>query len=101
MPSSGLKYFDWDDGKNRKLKAERDIGFEEIVFRIENGDLLDVLEHPDRGRFGHQNIFVVRCRDYVWLVPFVESDYSVFLKTIIPGRKATRQFPERSRKNEN
>jgi uncharacterized DUF497 family protein len=87
-----VKYFTWDDAKNETLKAERGIGFEEIVFHIERGDLLDTVEHPNQERYGGQRIFVVRRHDYVYLVPFVEDDTSVFLKTIIPSRKATKQY---------
>ncbi len=87
-----VKYFTWDDAKNETLKAERGVGFEEIVFHIERGDLLDIVEHPNPDRYGGQRIFVVRRHDYVYLVPFVEDDASVFLKTIIPSRKATKQY---------
>jgi uncharacterized DUF497 family protein len=87
-----VKYFTWDDTKNEKLKAERGIGFEEIVFLIERGGLLDVLEHPNQARYGGQLIFVVQRDDYVYLVPFVEGDKLVFLKTIIPSRKATKHY---------
>jgi uncharacterized DUF497 family protein len=87
-----VKYFAWDNEKNEKLKAERGIGFEEIVFLIERGGLLDVLEHPNQKRYGGQRIFVVQRDDYVYLVPFIEGDTLVFLKTIIPSRKATRQY---------
>jgi len=87
-----VKYFTWDDVKNEKLKAERGIGFEEIVFLIGRGDLLDVLEHPNQERYGGQQIFVVQRDDYVYLVPFVEDDKWVVLKTIIPSRKATKQY---------
>ena len=68
-----VKYFDWDDAKNAKLRTERGIGFEEIVFHIERGDLLDILEHPNPDRYAGQRIFVVRREDYVYLVPFVED----------------------------
>jgi predicted DNA binding CopG/RHH family protein len=81
-----VKYFDWDDAKNAKLRTERGIGFEEIVFHIERGDLLDILEHPNPERYGGQRIFVVRREHYVYLVPFVEDEHTVFLKTIIVGR---------------
>jgi uncharacterized DUF497 family protein len=81
-----VKYIAWDDAKNAKLRAERGIGFEDIVFHIERGDLLDVLEHPN------QRIFVVRREDYAHLVPFVEDEHRVFLTTIIPSRKATKQY---------
>lgn len=87
-----MKYFRWDGAKNDRLKAERGIGFEEIVFLIECGNLLDILEHPNQQRYGGQRIFVVRREDYVFLVPFVEGETYLFLKTIIPSRKATRQY---------
>ena len=86
-----VKYFAWDDAKNAKLKADRGIGFEDVVFHIERGDLLDILEHPNPDRYAGQRIFFVQREDYVYLVPFVEDEHSVFLKTIIPSRKATKQ----------
>lgn len=89
---NSVKYFDWDDAKNAKLRAERGIGFEDIVFHIERGDLLDILEHPNPNRYAGQRILVVRREDYVYLVPFVEDDHMLFLKTIIPSRKATKQY---------
>ena len=87
-----VKYFAWDDAKNAKLKADRGIGFEDVVFHIERGDLLDILEHPNPDRYARQRIFVVQREDYVYLVPFVEDEHSVFLKTIIPSRKATKEY---------
>jgi uncharacterized DUF497 family protein len=90
-----LKYFAWDAEKNEKLKTERGIGFEEIVFLLERGNLLDILEHPNHERYGGQRIFVVRREDYVFLLPFVEDARLVFLKTIIPSRKATKQYLEK------
>ena len=89
---NGVKYFDWDDAKNAKLRAERSIGFEEIVFHIERGDMLDILEHPNPERYGGQRIFVVRREDFVYVVPFIEDEHTVFLKTIIPSRKATKEY---------
>ena len=86
-----VKYFAWDDAKNAKLKADRGIGFEDVVFHIERGDLLDILEHPNPDRAGRR-ILVVQREHYVYLVPFVEDEHSVFLKTIIPSRKATKQY---------
>ena len=69
-----MKYFDWDDAKNAKLRAERGIGFEDIVFHIERGGLLDILEHPNADRYAGQRILVVRREEYVYLVPFVEDE---------------------------
>jgi len=87
-----VKYFAWNSDKNEWLKAERGISFEEVVFHIENGDLLDVLDHPHREKYHNQQIFVVQIEQYVYLVPFVETDTEFFLKTVIPSRKATRQY---------
>ena len=86
-----MKFFDWDDAKNAKLRANRSIGIEDVVFHIDRGDLLDILEHPNSDRYAGQRVFVVRREDYMYLVPFVEDDHAVFLKTIIPSRKATKQ----------
>ena len=72
-----VKCFAWDDAKNAKLRADRRIGFEDVVFHIERGDLLDILEHPNPDRYGGQRIFVVRREDYVYLVPFVEDEHTV------------------------
>ena len=90
-----MKYFTWDDAKNEKLKAGRDIGFEEIVFLIGQGHVLDILEHPNQQRYGGQRIVVVQRDDVVYLVPFVEDDKLIALKTIIPSRKATKQYLEK------
>ena len=87
-----VKYFAWDDAKNAKLSADRGIGFEDIVFHIERGNLLDILEHPNRERYAGRRIFVVQRDDYVYPVPFVQDEHTVFLKTIIPSRKATNQY---------
>ncbi len=87
-----MKYFAWDEAKNEKLKAERGMGFEEIVFLIACGGLLDVLEHPNQERYRGQKMFIVKREDYAYLVPFVEEENYLFLKTIIPSRKATREY---------
>ena len=92
LRGKAVKHFAWDDAKNAKLRTERGIGFEDVVFHIERGDLLDLLEHPNPERYAGQRIFVVQRDDYVYLVPFVEDEHTVFLKTIIPSRKATKQY---------
>jgi len=87
-----VKYFSWSPEKNTALIEERGISFEEIVFHIEKGDVLDLLEHPKRERYPNQRVFVVNVEGYAYLVPFVEDESEVFLKTIIPSRKATRDY---------
>ncbi len=90
-----MKYFAWDERKNEKLKADRGIGFEEIVFLIAIGRVLDILDHPKPDRYSGQRIFVIERDGYAYLVPFVEDGSSVFLKTIIPSRKATKRYLQR------
>ena len=87
-----MKHYTWNPEKNKILKKERNIGFEDVVFHIEAGDEVDILEHPNKERYPNQKISVVIIEDYVYLVPFVESDEEVFLKTIIPSRKATKHY---------
>jgi uncharacterized DUF497 family protein len=87
-----VKYFAWNAEKNEQLKAERGISFEEVVFHIENGDLLDEVDHPNQRLYPHQRMFLVRIGNYAFLVPFVKFDEGIFLKTIIPNRKATRIY---------
>jgi hypothetical protein len=87
-----MKPFRWNHEKNEQLKAERDISFEEIVLAIEGHGLLDVLRHSNPGRYSNQRVFVVVVDDYAHLVPFVEEAEYYFLKTIIPSRKATRDY---------
>jgi uncharacterized DUF497 family protein len=86
-----VKYFAWDAEKNERLRVERGISFEEIAFHIERGDIVDILEHPNQERYGGQRILVVNVNDYAYLVPFVETESEVVLKTIIPSRKATKR----------
>lgn len=91
-----MKPFVWNDDKNLLLKAQRNISFEEIVFHIQAGDLLDVLDHPNQVRYPDQKIYVLFIEDYVYLVPHIESEHEIFLKTIIPSRKATRHYGAQS-----
>jgi hypothetical protein len=93
-----MKYFSWSEEKNELLKAERQVSIEDVVFYIEQGFLLDVLEHPNQEKYKGQRMFVVQIEDYVYLVPFIEDDHNVFLKTITPSRKATRNYLKGSEK---
>lgn len=87
-----MKPFRWNHDKNEQLKTGRDISFEEIVLAIEGDGLLDVLRHSNPGKYSSQRVFVVEVDDYAHLVPFVEEAEYYFLKTIIPSRKATRDY---------
>ncbi len=87
-----MKYFDWSAEKNEQLKEERGISFEEIVVAINGGGILDVLPHPQQKRYPNQRIFVIQINHYAYLVPFVEDDEKIFLKTMYPSRKATKNY---------
>ena len=87
-----MDFYKWNHEKNQKLKAERNVSFEQVVMHIEKGDILDVLQHPNQKRYPNQQVLVVEISDYVYLVPYVEDENGRFLKTIIPSRKATRHY---------
>ncbi|OPZ75870.1 MAG: hypothetical protein BWY82_00036 [Verrucomicrobia bacterium ADurb.Bin474] len=89
--------FDWSDEKDQILRKERGIGFEDIVFHLDQGDLVAVSEHPNGDKYPDQKIMYVRVEDYIYLVPYVQSGDLKFLKTIIPSRKATRIYIEGKR----
>jgi uncharacterized DUF497 family protein len=87
-----MEFYRWNHEKNEKLKLERGISFEQVVMHIERGDLLDIVHHPNQSKYPNQRLLVVEIQDYAYLVPFVESDKGKFLKTIIPSRRATREY---------
>ncbi len=84
--------FVWNDEKNDFLKSIRGVSFEDVVFHILNGDVLDVIKHPQADRYPKQNIIVLNIDGYVYLVPYVKEQGPRFLKTIIPSRKATKEY---------
>ena len=87
-----MKPLRWSPEKNEVVKAARGISFESIVVSIEAGGLLDILVHPNQAKYPRQRVLAVACDNYVYLVPFVEEEDYFFLKTVIPNRKATRDY---------
>lgn len=87
-----MKPFRWSPEKNEQLKLDRGISFENMVVAIESGGLLDILAHPNLAKYPNQKMLVVASDGYAYLVPFVEEDDHFFLKTVIPSRKATRDY---------
>jgi uncharacterized DUF497 family protein len=87
-----MKPFRWGVEKNESLKLSRGVSFESIVVAIESEGLLDVVAHPNRAKYPNQRVLVVSFDGYVYLVPFVEETDHFFLKTVIPSRKATRDY---------
>lgn len=87
-----MKPFRWSAEKSETLRAERGVSFESIVVAIESGGLLDILAHPNQAKYPRQRVLVVACDNYAYLVPFVEEEDYFFLKTVIPSRKAMRDY---------
>ena len=84
--------YDWNPEKNEILKNERNISFEQIIFHLLKGDIWRIGDHPDQEKYPGQKIYFVIIEDYIYLVPYIENGDEIFLKTIIPSRKATRDF---------
>ena len=87
-----MTYFDWNNEKNDQLKRKRNISFERISTQIENGKLLDIVDHPNKEQYPNQKMYIVEYENYAYLVPFVQEDNKIFLKTIIPNRIATKKY---------
>ena len=95
-----MKPFRWNHDKNEVLKRDRRISFEEIVLAIESDGLLDELRHTNPEKYPNQSILVVAFDGYVYLVPYVEEPGYYFLKTVIPSRRATRDYLLRNNSDE-
>jgi hypothetical protein len=95
-----MKTFRWNHEKNEQLKVERNVSFEEIVLALEGDGLLDILQHPNESKYPNQRNLVVALDGYIYLVPLVEEPDYYFLKTIIPSRKATKDYLAGGNRNE-
>ncbi len=85
-----MKYYDWNRDKNEELKKERGVCFEDVVRILDENSSLDIV--PNSNKYPNQKVFVIKMEEYIYLVPFVEDDEKIFLKTIIPSRKATKEY---------
>ncbi|MDF2529797.1 MAG: toxin [Gammaproteobacteria bacterium] len=89
----GYPIYDFSVDKNRQLIEQRNISFEQIIAAIEEGHLLDAVNHPNQEKYPGQEVFIVWVSGYVYMVPFVrKSQKELFLKTIIPSRKARKRY---------
>ena len=84
--------FNWNAEKNQQLIKERGVSFEDVLFYIQQGKVLDDLSNPNKSKYPDQRILIIEIDSYAYLVPYVENDEEIFLKTIIPSRKATKQY---------
>ena len=95
-----MKPINWNSEKNISLKLARGVSFEEVLAAMSHGALLDVVAHPNKEHYPNQRLFIVRIRGYAYLVPFVETDTEIFLKTIIPSRVATKKYIDLGKRSE-
>ena len=89
-----MKRIEWDKDKNKQLQIERNLSFEAIVIAIEQGKLVDIVPNPSSNH-AHQNVFVVEIENYLVLVPIVEDEEKIFLKTAFRSRKVTKKHQRR------
>lgn len=92
-----MKVFQWDNEKNEWLKKNRGVSFDQVVILMERGAILETVEHPNQNKYPGQKIATVWIDDYAYLVPYVQESEAIFLKTIIPSRKATKKYVRREK----
>lgn len=95
-----LKEYKWNKEKNEKLVWERGISFEIVLNYIEKNQVIDIVQHPNQEKYPKQQIYLIEIEDYIYMVPFVMSETEIFLKTIIPSRKVTRDRIKKGKNNE-
>lgn len=81
------KQIRWNELKNKRLKRTRGVSFEEIL----GARLIGISENPARSG---QRLILYDYRNYVWVVPCVETESEIFLKTLYPSRKYTKIYRE-------
>ncbi|MEE8328902.1 MAG: toxin [Thermodesulfovibrionia bacterium] len=87
-----MKVFQWKNEKNEWLKKNRGVSFEQVVILMEREDVLEIVDHPNQEKYPGQKIATIRINDYAYLVPYIQESKTIFLKTIIPSRKATNKY---------
>ena len=84
--------YQWDNERNKILKQKRGVTFEQAIMHIENGDVLDIIDHPNKAKYPNQQVLVVEMNEYAYVVPFIQQGQERFLKTIVPSRKLTKLY---------
>jgi uncharacterized DUF497 family protein len=84
--------FNWGNKKNERLKKERGVSFEQIVFLIENDRILDIFEHPNKKLYSGQRVYIINIDNYAYVVPYEDKGEERILKTIFPSRKFTQKY---------
>jgi hypothetical protein len=91
--------FDWNPEKNEWLKKERHVSFEQIIIHLSRGDVWKITDHPDQSNYPGQKLYFVIDDSYIYIVPYVIGKEYIFLKTIIPSRKATKKMYKEERES--
>ena len=86
--------YEWDPEKNKRLKKERKISFEQVIFHLSRGDVWKTADHPDQEHYPGQKLYFVIIGGYIYLVPHIIEKEYIFLKTVIPSRKATKMYKD-------
>ena len=89
-----MKVIEWSEEKNQLLKITRGISFEDILEKIEKKEILAIKRHPNYKKYPNQKIFIFKIKNYIYYVPYVEDEEKIFLKTIIPSRKLTKEYKD-------
>ena len=84
-----MKYLNWTFAKNEILRRERGISFEEIAYLIESDQIVGIKENPG---YPNQKMYVLEIDNYAIIVPYVENDDEIYLKTAFPSRKYTKKY---------
>jgi len=87
-----MKKISYSQDKNEFLKKSRNISFEDVLVALDSGDLQDDIMHPNQNKYANQNMYIIKIKNYIYLVPYVEKSDEIFLKTIIPSRKMNKQY---------
>jgi hypothetical protein len=94
-----MKIINWSIEKNEILKKSRNISFEDVVIEIINDKIIDTVKHPNQVKYPNQKMYLISIKEYIYVVPFIENDTEIFLKTIIPSRKETKKYKKDENKN--
>ncbi len=87
-----MKVINWNEEKNKKLKLVREISFEDIMGAVGNGNFFTIKKHPNQEKYLNQQQLIIEIDNYIYVVPFVENDEEIFLKTIYKSRKYTKEY---------
>lgn len=89
-----MRYVDWNSEKNEWLKQTRGVSFESVIEAALERGFLAIFNNPGK-KYAHQIVYLIELHEYAYMVPSVVDEEKIFLKTIIPSRKYTKQYIEK------